>query len=628
MRSAIPVVVATIAASAIVGHASAPPQRRLTAFKSDAELRSFLQSFAEEQKKAMPVRVGGALPMGVPVAASAPPPQPGAAAGFAAGMAADSITNVQHAGVDEGGIVKLRGEHLVILRRGRLFTVRLGQNELAPTSAVDAFGPDIDPRGTWYDELLVSGDKVVVIGYSYARGGTEVGLFDLDGGGQLHYRSTYHLRSNDYYSSRNYSSRLIGTKLVFYTPLYLRPEQDLPQLLPAIRKWRRGATPGEFTRIAAATRIYRPAAPLNPRSGAALHTLTTCELARVELECEATGILGPAGRVFYVSPRSVYVWTTDSGRGDDSARPRSMLYALPLDGSAPSALQVAGSPVDQFSFLESGDEHLNVLLRRNGRGDGMWAAERSRGAVALLRVPLSSFGDGTVPVAESHYRGLPAPVGYAFHNRFVGDYVLYGTGNGWGPPRTGDSQLRAVPWKGGGVFELKLPHGVDRIEPVGPHAAVIGIDGRNLHFTTVNLGRDPSIAGRYVREQAAQGELRSHGFFYKPESDTGGMLGLPIRRGGSPGYAHLVRDSASILFLRSDDLRLREVGELGAEGARVKDDACRASCVDWYGNARPLFIAGRVFALLGYEIVEGRFRGGGLEEARRVNYSPQSRGTM
>ena len=102
-----------------------------------------------------------------------------AATGLAkAGEAAkdESITNTQHAGVDEGGIVKLHGDHLVVLRRGRLFTVAIGDNTLKPISAVDAFGPDIDPRGTWYDEMLVSTDTVAVIGYSYQRGGTEVGL--------------------------------------------------------------------------------------------------------------------------------------------------------------------------------------------------------------------------------------------------------------------------------------------------------------------------------------------------------------------------------------------------------------------------------------------------------------------
>jgi hypothetical protein len=52
---------------------------------------------------------------------------------------------------------------------------------------------------------------VVVIGYSYARGGTEIGLFELGRDGALAYRATYHLRSNDYYSTRNYTSRWSAT---------------------------------------------------------------------------------------------------------------------------------------------------------------------------------------------------------------------------------------------------------------------------------------------------------------------------------------------------------------------------------------------------------------------------------
>src|SRR5579864_6492549 len=138
-------------------------------------------------------------------------------------VASESVTNVQHAGVDEGDIVKVHGDHLVVLRRGRLFTIAIGKGDLTPNSSVDAFAPDINPAGTWYDEMLVSDDTVVVIGYSYERGGTEVGLFQIDKAGNLAYRSTYHLRSNDYYSSRNYASRLIGSKLIFYSPLYIDP---------------------------------------------------------------------------------------------------------------------------------------------------------------------------------------------------------------------------------------------------------------------------------------------------------------------------------------------------------------------------------------------------------------------
>ncbi len=615
------VLAATLSAPAVTGRpvdAAQTPQKRLRAFGSEAELQKFFQTLAEEQKKLRRARVGGASAF--EMAGQALP----AAAPASADAKSESITNVQTAGVDEGGIVKLRGDHLVVLRRGRLFTIALGRGDLTPVSAADAFGPDIDPRGTWYDELLVSDDKVVVVGYSYARGGTELGIFDLDAAGQLHHRSTYHLRSNDYYSSRNYSSRLIGNKLVFYTPLYFRPDADPLSSLPAMRKWHAGAAAGEFRRIASANRIYQPAQPLNPAGSFALHSVTSCDLARPELECDATVVLGPAGRVFYVSQRAVYVWTTDWSRRNIETRASSVLFSMPLDGSAPGALQVDGSPVDQFSFLESDDNHLNVLVRANGNGDGMWAAERTRGGVALLRVPLGEIADGSTSAAVSRYRPLATPQGYTFQNRFVGNYLLYGTGSGWGRPQqvTDGARVFAVRWRGGDAFNLTLPHGVDRIEAIGSDAAVIGTDGRDLHFTTVRLGDRPSIADRYSRPDASQGELRSHGFFYKPDTGTSGLLGLPIRRAAKPGYHHLFKDSAGIVFLRNDGLHLQPVGELDSQPDRAADDRCRASCVDWYGNARPLFISGRVLALLGYEIVEGAIDRGRMVEKRRINYAP------
>ncbi len=265
-----------------VSSAPAPPipwnkdaKKTMRAFGSEEELKSYFRKLAEERKKEMArgrrdANANPPSPMGLDqVATSAPASK--AASGFAKSKD-DSITNTQHVGVDEGDIVKLHGDHLVVLRRGRLFTVAIGSGALKPISMADAFGPEIDPRYTWYDEMLVSEDTVAVIGYSYERGGTEVGLFRIDAAGNLTYRSTYHLRSNDYYSSRNYASRLIGSKLIFYTPLYLSPESENPfAQFPAVRKWHKGATPDEFQQIVSATHVYRPERALNhgvrPRAG-------------------------------------------------------------------------------------------------------------------------------------------------------------------------------------------------------------------------------------------------------------------------------------------------------------------------------------------------------------------------
>lgn len=606
---------------AVYAGPSAPPAKTMRAFSSDRELAAYLRKLAEEQGRRQREEMN-AQAAAEPMPSSVPATKSGDAK---AAKDEESVTNVQHAGVDEGGIVKLHGDHLVVLRRGRLFTVAIGDGALKPVSLVDAFGPDIDPRGTWYDEMLVSESTIAVIGYSYARGGTEVGLFNIDTRGNLSYRSTYHLRSNDYYSSRNYASRLIGEQLIFYTPLYLSPGATDPfQTFPAVRKWHKGATPGEFQRIASATRVYRAEQKLSAGYGLALHTVTVCDLAQGGFQCQATAVIGPAGRVFYVSPGAVYVWTTDWTWNDKQRQERSLVYRMPLDGSGPSALEVSGSPVDQFSFLESEDGNLNVLVRSGAAGEAMWDAEGAAGDVALLRVRLESFSDGSQAAPASSYQELPKPAGYTFQNRFVGDHLLYGTGSGWGAPqKSNEPSLYVVRWDSGEWNQLSLTHGVDRIEALGEDAVVVGTDGKDLHFSAVRLGDGPEVVYDYARKNASQGEMRSQGFFYKADGEDSGLLGLPISEPGRPGYRHLIEESASILFLRNTSLRLQEIGALVSRPKRAENDRCRASCVDWYGNSRPLFLRGRVFALLGYEIVEGAIDDGRIRETRRINYAPR-----
>ena len=426
----------------------APVRRKMKPFKSERELKRYFRQLEARYKRQARANGSGSFDAANAGALPTPPAAKpatvmakgltGSVARRARGNEEESITNTQHAGVDEGDIVKVHGDHLVILRRGRIFTVKVGDGELKPVSVIDSFGPDVSPEDAWYDEMLVSGDTIVVIGYSYDRDGTEVGLFNVNAEGQLSYRGTYQMRSDDYYSSRNYASRLIGDKLIFYTPIYFYPEEDSPfEILPAVRRYHKDATEKEFQRILPAQRIYRPEFWFDTDEGVALHTVTICNLANGGFDCQATSALGPEGNVFYVSPESVYVWATSWNYDADKAR--SILFRMPLDGSAPSALRVSGGPVDQFSFLESDDQHLNVLVRSEAKGDGMWAAEVSEGDVALMRVPLSSFSDGSAAVPASRYRRLRKPEGETFQNRFIGKYLLYGPAAAWAnlrPPGT------------------------------------------------------------------------------------------------------------------------------------------------------------------------------------------------
>jgi hypothetical protein len=623
------------------------PRGGLTAFRSDFELRNYLRRLKrqEEPPPPMPVPEPVMYAPPPPPPPSAPPP-PGAAApspvvvtaqGSLAQKGApkaDGITNNQEANVDEGGIVKMRGDTLIVLRRGRLFTISLAGGAMRPVDSINAFPPGVDGSGDWYDEMLISGDRVIVVGYSYDRGGTEINRFRLDSAGRLRFEDAWHLKSNDYYSSRNYASRLIGNRLIFYTPLelYWEDEDDLLDVLPGVRRWRGGADAEKrkFKRIAPAGRVF--IAPAMRKSADAvidtLHSVTSCDLTAADLGCSATAVLGPESRTFYVSPQAVYLWVTDAWESD---RPESYLYRLPLGRERPSATAARGAPVDQFSFREDAAEGLiNILVKSDGGGDAMFAPEASGGGgVALLRVSFSDFGDASRQVPRSRYRFLPSVPGWSFHNRFAGDHVLYGAGTyGEGAKR---SNLIAARLRDGRVTQLPVPHSVDRIELLGRDAMVIGGTPRGLGFSTVELdGAGPDLGDRYVHPDSAEGESRSHAFFFSPDRDSpdgaSGTVGLPVAKRADPALARFFGSSAAMVFLRRDERRLAPAGELDAQTRGVVDDDCKASCVDWYGNARPIFWGGRTFALLGYELVEGELARGRIREVGRISFAPKAAG--
>ena len=606
------------------------PGRGLTAFQSDDELRAFLQrAGARREREIVDMNNSPTMASPAPMAMEAAPSAD-------AGAASESITNNQEAGVDEGGIVKNWRDYLVVLRRGRLFTINLAGGSMRPVDTIDAFPPGVSGQGDWYDEMLIAGDRVIVIGYSYARGGTEVNRFRIAADGQLTFEDAYHLKSNDYYSSRNYASRLIGNRLIYYTPLYVGWQGDDPlEALPGVRKWGQDGSRGAFRRITDSRRVFiapsikgREDPPVD-----ALHSVIDCDLTAAELDCQATAVLGPASRNFYVSSNAVYLSVSDPYSGDENRPAASYVYRLPFAREdTPAAIGTRGIPIDQFSFREdAAAKRLDILVRAEGRGDAMWGPETGEGTnLALLQLPLGAFGDGSTEAEAGMYRRVPAlgANAYNMQNRFVGAYLLYGAGgSGYGAGER-EGGIVAVPVAGGEAMRLPLPHGVERIEAMGRDALAIGNMGEGLGFTAIHLGNDrPSLGERYVQSAAAQGESRSHGFFYRPDrgspDGSSGTIGLPVMRSVEPTHRRYFGAAAAMLFLRRDNRAFTLAGELDARPGDVTDDACQASCVDWYGNARPIFLGDRVFALLGYELVEGSLRNGRIGEIGRVNFAPR-----
>lgn len=535
---------------------------------------------------------------------------------------AESITNIQEEGVDEGGIVKTHGDHLVVLRRGKLFTVEIGDN-LQPIDQKNVY-PDGLESHTWYDEMLIYNDMIIVVGYSYEVSATEIVLFGIDDNGHLTYKTTHFLASNDYYSSRNYASRLVGDELIFYMPYYIYWYDNNVEL-PWMRSWS-GTEITESWEIIDKTDIYKPVSDV---SSPTLHTLVRCNLSSGDLDCAATGILGPYSRTFYVSPNAIYLWISDPIWFYDELlykpegeQDRAFVYKVGLRDNLVQVAESRGQPIDQFSFKED-DSYLNVLVRENSWGDGMWNPEFTGGKLAFVRIPLNIFGSTPEFNYGSTYAPLPNIEGYNLVNRYVGDgYLLYGeSGNWWN--ENPEFKVYAYSYiQNPSLNTIDLFHAVDRIERLGDDAVIVGSDGKNLMFSSIVLEDRPIKSDMYTVENVTQGELRSHGFFFKEYSDVYGILGLPIRIEGG-FYSSYLDESSEILFLETNDIRgFSKLGSLKSNPVE-RDDNCEISCVDWYGNSRPIFYGGRIFALLGYELIEGEVVGNAISEKGRVNFLMQ-----
>jgi hypothetical protein len=243
--------------------------------------------------------------------------------------------------------------------------------------------------------------------------------------------------------------------------------------------------------------------------------------------------------------------------------------------------------------------------------------ERENNVITLLRIPLYAFSDGSVDASAWWYR--PITRGEAPIARFVGDYVLVGIPTLYAG-HTAGKRVVVTAWEGTASILLNLTHDVERIEAMGAHAVVVGGDDDHLSMTAIRVGRQPAVAGTLVLPNASQSEYRSHAFFYRQDGPDDGVFGLPVET-IDPGDASSDRP-ARIVFIRNRGLTFSAAGTLDPRAAAPIDDGCRASCVDWYGNARPIFIDGRVFALIGYDMVEGRLVGGRVDTIRRLNFTP------
>jgi hypothetical protein len=585
-----------------------------------------------------------------------------------------SITNNQMRNVDEGDIVKQIGNHLLVLSDGRIFVVDTrpnGRRGLALSDRVDVYrDPESD---TWYDEMLVFGDRVLITGYSYDDAASELSVFRLSPEGRLAREGVFHISSNDYYDSNNYATRLIGDRLVIYTPIEIG---DLDEAddgrgfdFPVVRRWlpreEREEAERRGTRLFDARGIFRP---VRTERNPTIHTVSVCPLGQVgsggELECRSTAVLGPAHAEWYVTGDEVFLWTARWPGWDENlqecaadAEPtlaetaRATVFRVPHSGEAPTVAGARGLTFDQFS-LQSNDGRLRALLDRR-------AAACQRPYTASVQpvyfdAPLTAFAPRLAELPDTSYTPVPSPGTRWIANRFTEDHLVYGGLSRYrsgipeidwsdyadNPERLAEMRRTvAIPPayalpadRPGEVRRLDIGHSVIRAERAGDNIVLTGYRDRSgLWLSLIDLDGRPRVGSSIALEGRFESEGRSHAFNSLVEPSGSGVIGLPTSPKRQDSNRFWWRSRASDVNFLSLDRNglLADLGRLDSSvtyDRREDEDGlanydCEVSCIDWYGNSRPIFTDGRVFALSGVELIEGRLAEDRIFEVRRFDYA-------
>jgi hypothetical protein len=668
------------AAALCVGTAAAQPAkvregeppvwRQLERFSGEAEFLQYVRTLRGAERGRYDVEedsivvTGSAIPPPPPPppppAAPPPPsvnapttqaqaaePSPGAAESTLADAAAPdgtSITNVQTQGVDEGGIVKQVGRFLVVLQDGRLFVIDTRPGGVAGLSLTARQNVYRQPNAdTWYDEMLISGNRILVTGYSYRESASEITIFNISEAGALTRETTYYISSNDYYDTENYATRLVGSNLVIYTPLDLqRVDPDRPVRWPLVRRWLRD---GEHRAITSRGRplfdaraIYKP---IQRTFGPIVHSVSVCplggSLAGDELECRTTAFVGASQREFFVSNDDIYLWVTPDWRdgiasncslnaGPDASALPATIYQVPLNGTAPRALHARGQPMSQLA-LDASETEFRALVSWNTA-----PCSNARNAeVRYFHAPLSSFSTTPTQAPQRAFVVAPSPNAPIYETRFTSTHVVYGGRESQSsyPPAEGEqtnpARIVAIPvTRPSSATVLEAPHNVLRVERAGSDIVLSGYANDNgLTLSVLSLTGRPRFVGRATLAGRYESENRSHAFNALVAPEGNGLMGLPtVTRIKESGRWYFRSGASDVSFLSIDRGRLQSLGALLASpDARHPSYACEVSCVDWYGNTRALFTGGRIFALSATELIEGGLGGGGIGEVRRINLS-------
>ena len=171
-------------------------------------------------------------------------------------------------------------------------------------------------------------------------------------------------------------------------------------------------------------------------------------------------------------------------------------------------------------------------------------------------------------------------------------------------------------------FRIPLEHSVDRLEVFGNGLIANGyIYDDGLFLSSIRLDQQPRVADREFMPAYFESEGRSHAFNLIVDESGSGMFGVPVSIVEPYRSWFVMRDNSDIAFFSVNaDMTMDTAGMLESTPDLENENyECEVSCYDWYGNARPIFLYDRIFALSGSELIEGALINGQVTDQGRVS---------
>lgn len=552
-----------------------------------------------------------------------------------------SITNNQVQGVDEGDIIKRYGDYLFVLRKGSIYSIRLGDD--VSSTLVKVSERKVEENNswlredTWFDEMLIDKNVLLVTGFNYDHDYTVLSRFDISTNGVLTYKDTHVMVSEDYYSGSNYGTRLFKGNLISYIPFNIELSKHYLGSFPKIARINKSTNhkPAKLNwkSLINEEDIYKPSSVLDDPY---IHVFINCPLSSDVISCKGVGLTGSGYSEYYITGEYIYLWlngwkgeiasdpafdlfstiiyprSTESWYDDYAGEYKdslhryvnSKIYRISLDDFKVLSFSTKLVPFDQFSFSEIDGDLYMFGLETEAHG-------------SLIKIMEEDFQDdfSQNPKIIAQVSGLTDLT----NNRFLKDGFIYGEMSEWGKVK--NTQSNIIDLGTGQVITLELSHSADRFESLGGKALVVGETRNNNLGLSVIPEEDPLSFKQLFLEDRLEGETRSHAFNATRLNDyTVFGLTTQLKSKAEDHYNYYVWDDdvpSDLTFFNYQEV-LNTSGTLVSKENNYNDD-CDVSCEDWYGNTRPFFIEDRIFGLSGDELIEARLQGSQIIEERRIN---------